>query len=275
VPRSGKPEPDLGDKPRYLRKSPPLTDADRAALTEVTRQRAESLHVLDQGVARTLARLRATGQADRTVVVLTSDNGYYLGEHGKRQGKITLHEPSVRVPLLMAGPGVPQGHRYDPVTTIDLSATLAAWAGVRLPRVDGTDLRSTVEHGDQGWTRPVVLEGRMLEPTYLRASDRRALFGGLGALGIRTGRWKYVRYASGEHELFDLRRDPLELESIADPPPRLARLLDRTWRRSVGCAGQECRDPLPEELQLTADEGRRVTRLQEAALDRYYGGGGQ
>jgi N-acetylglucosamine-6-sulfatase len=274
VPRDGKPEPDLADKPRYLRAQSPLTDADLAALTEVTRQRAEALHVLDEEVAHTLRRLRRTGQAGRTVVVLTSDNGYYLGEHGKRQGKITLHEPSVRVPLLMAGPGIPHGHRHDPVTTIDLSTTVAAWAGVRLPRADGTDLRSIVEQGDQGWDRPVVLEGRMLEPTYLRASERRPAFGGLGTLGMRTGRWKYVRYATGEHELYDLLHDPLELESIAEPRPWLRRLLDRTWRRSVACAARECRDQLPERLRLTAAEGRRITRLQEAAVDRYYGRGG-
>lgn len=275
VPEDGEPERDLADKPRYLRSSPPLTESDLAALAEVTRQRAESLHALDLEVARTLDRLRTTGQQDRTVVVFTSDNGYYLGEHGKRQGKITLHEPSIRVPMLMAGPGIPHGDRYDPISTVDLSVTLAGWAGVELPRADGLDLRPTVEQGDQGWHRPVVLEGRMLEPTYLRASDRRAAFGGLGTAGFRAGRWKYVRYATGEHELYDLLEDPLELESIANPPPELRRLLDRAWRRAVRCAAAGCRAPLPEALRVTAAEGRRITRLQEAALGRYYGGGGQ
>ncbi|MEE1681969.1 sulfatase-like hydrolase/transferase, partial [Klebsiella pneumoniae] len=79
----------------YLSGQEPFGAADREALTEVTRQRAEALLVLDREVGRTLGQLRRSGQADRTVVVFTSDNGYYLGEHGKRQGKITLHEPSI------------------------------------------------------------------------------------------------------------------------------------------------------------------------------------
>ena len=78
------------------------------------------------------AHLRKIGELENTVIAFTSDNGYYLGEHRKRTGKITLHEPSLRVPLLIAGPGVPRGRRYDPVTTIDLAPTLAAYAGTKM-----------------------------------------------------------------------------------------------------------------------------------------------
>ncbi|MET0999916.1 MAG: sulfatase [Marmoricola sp.] len=122
-------EADVSDKPNYLAKLPDLTPAERKAQTEVTRQRAESLYALDRQVRVTLAHLRKIGQLERTVVMFTSDNGYYLGEHRKRTGKISLHEPSLRVPLLVAGPGVPRGRRYDPVSTIDLASTLAAYAG--------------------------------------------------------------------------------------------------------------------------------------------------
>ena len=79
----------------------------------------------DVQIGRTI---RGCGEraAGNTVIVFTSDNGYYLGEHRKRQGKINLHEPSLRVPLLMAGAGVPHGRRYDPVTVEDLAVALAA-----------------------------------------------------------------------------------------------------------------------------------------------------
>ena len=112
----------------------------------MTRQRAESLLVLDVQIGRTISRLSASGQLANTVIVFTSDNGYYLGEHRKRQGKINLHEPSLRVPLIIAGPGVPAGRRYDPVTTVDLAPTLAAYAGADA-RADGTRPRAAHREG--------------------------------------------------------------------------------------------------------------------------------
>ena len=86
----------------------------------MTRQRAESLYALDVQVRRTIAHLRQLGQLKNTVIVFTSDNGYYLGEHRKRTGKINLHEPSLRVPLLVAGtrgaarPALRPGHHHRP-----------------------------------------------------------------------------------------------------------------------------------------------------------------
>ena len=105
---------------------PPLNDAEIEAEARVTRQRAESLFVLDLEVARLVDTLRATGELDDTVLMFTSDNGYFLGEHRKRLGKTLPYEPALRVPLLVAGPGVPSGRRFDPVDH---------------PRPDGDDRR--------------------------------------------------------------------------------------------------------------------------------------
>ena len=131
------------DKPYYLRKLPELTPAEKDAETNVTRQRAESLYALDVQIRQTFAHLRTLHQLRNTVIVFTSDNGYYLGEHLKRTGKVNLHEPSLRVPLLVVGPGVPHGRRYDPVTTVDLAPTFAAYAGTAMPGADGTSLLPT------------------------------------------------------------------------------------------------------------------------------------
>ena len=161
TPLTGSAEEDVSDKPNYLRKLPELTSAEKAAETEVTRQRAESLYALDVQVRRTIAHLRRLGQLKRTVIVFTSDNGYYLGEHRKRTGKVNLHEPSLRVPLLVAGPGVPHGRRYDPVTTIDMAPTLAAYAGTTMAGRDGTSLLPLISGDDRGWSRAVVTEAMM------------------------------------------------------------------------------------------------------------------
>ena len=163
TPETGSAEEVTSDKPRYLRKLPELTLEEREAVTEVTRQRAESLFVLDVQIGRTISRLSRSGQLANTVIVFTSDNGYYLGEHRKRQGKTNLQEPSLRVPLIVAGPGVPRGRRYDPVSTVDLAPTLAAYAGVRMPKADGIDLTQLIEQGDSGWDRPVVTEAMLPE----------------------------------------------------------------------------------------------------------------
>ncbi len=215
TPSSGSAEKIIKDKPNYLRKQPELTAAEKAAETEVTRQRAESLFALDVQVRRTYAHLRKIGELENTVIAFTSDNGYYLGEHRKRTGKITLHEPSLRVPLLIAGPGVPRGRRYDPVTTIDLAPTLAAYAGTKIDRADGTSLLPVIR-GDQGWDRAVVTEGMMGFGRY--AEEFELGRSPLDTRGLRLGRWKLTRYSTGETELYDLLTDPLELRNLARAP---------------------------------------------------------
>ncbi len=271
TPASGSAEKDVSDKPRYLRKLPELTDAERAAETEVTRQRAESLFVLDVQIGRTISRLSRTGQLPNTVIVFTSDNGYYLGEHRKRQGKINLHEPSLRVPLIVAGAGVPRGRRFDPVSTVDLAPTLAAYAGVRMPRADGTDLTRLIQQGDRGWDRAVVTEGMMPEGRY--AERHRLGKSPLNTRGLRLGRWKITRYSTGEVELYDLATDPLELRNLSRVPRHADVLaeLKRLQATYADCRRDECRVAVPARWRLTAEQNRRLTRDQVAATARHFG----
>ena len=253
-------DPDITDKPAFLRRLPPVTDAERAAMLEVTRQRAESLWVVDRQVRRLVRVLRRTGELDRTVIVFTSDNGYYLGEQRMRQGKVFPHEPSLRVPLLIRGPGIPPGEtRHDPATSIDLAPTLAELSGTRPGhRVDGTSLVDVMRVGDRGWVRGVLTEtgprfsaerttdvrGRPLR----NIRDRDPRF----AIGVRTHRYLYVDLASAGKELYDLRHDPQQYHNVARSPgyatvrSRLARVLGALR----GCAARECRAPLPRGLQF-------------------------
>ena len=245
TPLKGSAEKDVSDKPSYLRKLPELTAAEKSAETEITRQRAESLYALDVQIRRTLAHLRRLGQLKRTVVMFTSDNGYYLGEHRKRSGKINLHEPSLRVPLVIAGPGVPRGRRYDPITTIDLAPTLASYAGTTMAGTDGTSLLPTIRGGDQGWSRAVVTEGMMGFGRY--GEEYQLGREPLDTRGLRLGRWKLTRYSTGEAELYDLLTDPLELKNL-NRVPRYAGTLRRCWTCTTATttaaaqsAGSRCR----------------------------------
>ncbi len=248
-------EDDMSDKPEFLRQMPPLNDAEVEALEELTRQRAEALHVVDEQVARTLEALEELGELDDTVVVFTSDNGYFLGEHGLFQFKRLPYQSSLRTPTILAGPGIPAGEeRTDPLLTTDFAPTFLDLAGARSDRVvDGRSLLGVAREGDQGWTRPVFTEAGPNWLGHPAVLDREP--GGPSKLrytqGVRTPRYLYVEHATDEQELYDLRRDPLELTSLVDRPAlqptvrRLARLLESLRM----CAGASCNRPMPPSLQ--------------------------
>jgi len=253
-------DPDISDKPPFIKNDPPLNRTEKAALLELTRQRAEAMAAVDRQVRRIIGVLRETRVLERTLVVFTSDNGFFLGEQRRRQGKVLPYEPSIRVPLLMRGPGIPAGGtRHDPFMSIDFAPTLAAAAGIAPPApVDGASMWSVARNGDKGWDRPVLTEtgsmfnqvrdtdlaGGTLEKDELR--DPRFM------IGIRTGRYLYTDAASGMTELYDLRRDPQQYDNVARDPAyaRTVTLLRTALERARACRGTECHGPLPEELRV-------------------------
>lgn len=271
LPRGGGPaEADVSDKPRPMR-VPELRRAERRALAELTRQRGESLFVLDREVKRLVAELRRTGEWRDTVLLFTSDNGYFLGEHRVRTGKVRPHEPSLKVPLLVTGPGVGQGRRYDPVETVDLTATILDLAGATMRHaLDGASVAPSFQ-ADQGWTDPVVYEGllgvwRGKEPT-------RAFPDARTAVGIRTAQYKYVRQRSGGEQLYDLNRDPNELHSRHDDPAmtEVLQQLRKLWWQYKDCDAEACLAPLPEAFRATPGQAQRWTMLQAEGRERRTG----
>ena len=250
-------EHDLSDKPSFVREQRPLNAAETKAVATVEKQRAEALYVLDQEVGRTVKELKAVGELDNTLIVFTSDNGYLLAEHGFVQGKRLPYENSLRVPTVMAGPGIPHGQsRRDPIMILDLAPTFLDAAGARTSRpMDGVSMLGVARHGDRGWTRPVFTESSLasLPKNHLPLMNRRPQ--GPNPLrfaqGIRTARYLYVEYATRERELYDLQRDPLELTNIVDRPDmkgvvaQLAAVLEHMRT----CRAATCQEPLPESLQ--------------------------
>jgi arylsulfatase A-like enzyme len=278
IPVAGtQPENDLTDKPRPMRSHSRLSRAEMTAVRELTRQRAESLLVLDREVSRLVAKLKATGEWRDTVLVFTSDNGYFLGEHRVREGKTRPHEPSLRVPMVVAGRGVPRGERFDPVTTLDLTATIADLAGVtaRMPfALDGTSFTPSLG-ADTGWTRPVLYEGLMTGKAYPRRAahyapgftDKRT------GIGLRTGAWKYIRYSNAATEMYHLDADPNELDNVAGAPEHaeVEAALERLWWQLKDCAGATCRAPLPELFSRGPAENRARTDLQSGGVEAMFG----
>ena len=226
-------EADVRDKPPAIRRRPWLGPKQEARIQETWRQRMASLRAVDEGVARLLGALRATGALEDTLVIFTSDNGYLLGEHRVPSGKVLPYEPSIRVPLLMRGPGGPLGAvRRDLVWNGDLAPTILDAAGARAPfALDGRSLLARPRTG-----RNVLLEG----------PPARGTNGLPRVTGLRTRRYTYVEHARGARELYDLRADPQQLRNrVRDAPRGLLRALAGRLAELRGCRGVSCRAPAP------------------------------
>lgn len=180
---------------------------------------------LDQQLGRILTALRATGLADDTIVLFTSDHGLALGSHGL-VGKQNTYEHTINVPLIFRGPGIPKGQtRKADCYLRDLYPTVCELTGITPPK--GLDGRSLVPvlRGDKDAIYPFITG-------YFYETQRM----------IRQGRWKYVAYpAAGREQLLDLQSDPEELHDLSADPAHVARrkelrALLRRWLEEQGDA---------------------------------------
>lgn len=265
APGAGWDDPDPSDKPGYLQSLERPGPVELAAMTKLARKRAESLEVVDRAVHRTVAALRRSKELGRTMILFTSDNGYYLGEHHLLRGKVITHEPSIRVPAVIRGPGVPRGEvRSDPMTSVDFAPTIAAVAGATpTAPVDGVSMLKTLG-SDRGWGRGILLttgpdgESRTPFPGSRDTDMSGQPLGTEGAgepdlrwlLGVRTPRYSYWNLATGEEELYDVLADPEQYHNLAVDPAydAVKAELEATLTQLRACSGVSCRGPLPASL---------------------------
>ncbi len=191
---------------------------------------------LDAQVGQVLHALETSGHADDTIVVYTADHGLALGQHGLL-GKQNLYDHSIRVPLIVRGPGIPAGQRRRGLCYLhDLFPTLLDLAGVDAPPTEGRSLVPML-HGRAPQGRAQVFAAfqgaQVLEPgqAWMRM--------------VRRGEVKLIqtRAAGARHtQLFDLARDPWETTNLADDPQHAARLaaMRQALREAMAAAG----DPL-------------------------------
>jgi N-acetylglucosamine-6-sulfatase len=233
-------EADVSDKPVGIRNRPALTDEQIAGLREAYQQALEADLGVDDLVAAVIARLRASGELANTLLVFTSDNGFFYGEHRVPQGKVLLYEPSIRVPLLIRGPGVPKGlHLTQLVGNIDLAPTIVDAAGAKPGlTMDGRSLYALFRQPKTEWGRDLVIENG---PS--GGNARRGRMQQFAA--VRTPQYLYASYVNGERELYDLDRDPYELQSRQDDPAyqEIARKLAARLAALRTCAGAACSAP--------------------------------
>jgi len=272
MPSDGGPaELNVADNPPGMRGLPELNLAERVAVRETTRQRAEAVTVMDHYVQQIVNRLIAAGEWDRTIFFFTSDNGFFQGEHRMRSGKLWAHEPSLRVPLLATGPEAMRAGRnvYDPASLADLTATILDIADASPPRLpDGHSLLPTMVGGDRGWDVPVVTEAVFTATGQAPGFDDPRT-----SVGLRTARYSYTRYRNGFEELYDLATDPLQNSNKAsvDSYRLVRRELRLLWWFYKDCRGASCQAPLPADLAATPDWERTLTVGYWTTVRRVYG----
>jgi choline-sulfatase len=169
----------------------------------------------DELVGRLVTALRDAQRLDNTVVVVTSDHGEGLGEHGEDVHGYFVYESTLRVPLVVRGPGVAPGTRIDTLTrSVDLFPTLLELAGIRasVPVGSGRSLTAALR-GERVGDEPSFAES-LLPLVHFGWSDLRT---------VRDGRWKYI--LAPRPELYDLERDAGETSNLADREPARARAM--------------------------------------------------
>lgn len=238
-------EADVGDKPQFVAEKPRLSAELIAAIEENYQQELESLLDVDDALGAVLAALRRHGELADTLIVYTSDNGFFHGEHRLASEKVLPYEAGAHVPLIFRGPGVPRGLELDQlVGNIDVVPTLVEAAGA-FPwrRMDGRSLFELFED-------PGLETGRELVHENGQGANHVQAY-----RGLRNDRYLWLEHKrTGEYELYDLRRDPYELRNLAhlDAYAAIRSALARRLRRLQRCRGVRACGASRPELRVAA-----------------------
>ena len=226
-------EANVSDKPTWVRRRARIDAQEAARLDALRRDQLRSLLAVDEAVGSLVSTLDDENRLANTLIIYTSDNGHFWGEH-RLNTKMAAYEESIRVPLVA---------RYDPLTTaprtesrfvanIDIAPTIAKFAGIRRT-FHGQSFRPLLARAPTLWRKTFLVENFRLNagnvPTYC---------------AVRGGRWTYVAVRSGEEELYDLATDRDQLTNRAHDPALRRQLM--TMRARV----RDLCDPPPPFMNL-------------------------
>jgi N-acetylglucosamine-6-sulfatase len=214
---------------------------------------------VDDSVGRIYETLKLSGQLDNTLIIFAGDNGMFLGEHGMTD-KRTMHEESIRVPLLVRFPGlVKPGTVIEQMAlNIDLApSVLDICQAPPLENVHGASFKDLLAGDAKGWRKSWYYEYNYEKQFPYTPNVR----------GVRTDEWKYVHYPHGDAgpdrhkaELYNLKDDPGERNNLIDDPKFAAKVtelkaeLQRLMKQTGG---------LPDKMPI--DEGVK-TELPEESI---------
>jgi N-acetylglucosamine-6-sulfatase len=213
------------DRPALMRQIgdlPPL-GPDTMTAEKAIHERQEMLLAVDEGLGKIMSLLDEQGELDNTIIVVTSDHGFWYGEHGLSSERRLAYEEALRIPLMIRYPGrIAAGLRPGQmVLSLDLAPTMLDLAGAPVPdALHGKSLVPLLEGRAPEWRSSFLVE--YWSDTVFERMDH------MGYKAVRTDRYKYIRYVDldGMDELYDLAADPYELRNVIDEP-RYADVLSR------------------------------------------------
>lgn len=234
--------------PAWLATRTPLTPAQIAECNAVYRKRVQDVQSVDRMIGHLQTALRQTGQLRNTVFVFSSDNGFHTGQYRLMPGKLTAFDTDLKVPLVIAGPGIAHGStNADLVQNVDLAPTFDNLAGARMPGAPGSvDGHSIVPllHGQHVSWRAVDLIEQWGEAGIAPAdpdAQTAAAAHPPRYTALRSSDWTYVKYSTGEHEFYDRQTDPYMLDNIySQLTPQQTTDLDAMVTALSTCAGPNC-----------------------------------
>lgn len=205
------------DKPalaRQVGELPPL-GKETATAESTIRERAEMLMAVDESLGRLMQALEKKGQLNNTIIVFTSDHGYWYGEHGLNEERRLAYEEGIRIPFLMRYPGmIPAGTRRDEmIQSIDMAPTLLEMAGQQpAAYIEGRSLVPVIQGTATNWRNSIFIE-YYSDTVFPRVKN-------MGYKAVRGERYKYIHYLEleGMDELYDLQQDPYELKNLIHEP---------------------------------------------------------
>ena len=211
---------------------------DPGTSEETIRRRAEMVLAVDDSIGQIVAALEERGILDQTMIVFTSDNGFFFGEHWLSQERRLPYEESIRQPLLVRYPPLAKpGSRIDALaSSVDLAPTVLEASGVPIgSHVQGRSLVPLMAGAMEDWRSAVLIE------FYTHENPRPWLMD-MDYKAVRTERYKLVHWVQhpDERELYDLAADPYEVNNlIADPAMQetakeLATTLERLVSEAIG-----------------------------------------
>jgi N-acetylglucosamine-6-sulfatase len=284
-------EGNVNDKPRFIREAPYLSPQEIHTYRVYYQKGLESLRSVDEGVHSIIQTLGAMHRLSNTYIIFTTDNGFFYGEHRLTGGKFLAYEPSTHLPLLIRGPGIKPGTSTGELASVtDIAPTILELAGVQADKsMDGRSLVPFMQDPELRTRRPLLFESfvettdveqnggaPVYEGTTPTISDRPNIGGkaSSGATagasivappkdyeGIRLGPYKYIEWPDGEKELYDINKDPYELNNIARDANYfpIRAFLHAQLIRLETCVGRKCSEAAPK-FPLTREEQKQVSQ---------------
>ena len=297
-------EGNVNDKPRFIREAPYLSATEIHTYRVYYQNCLAALLSVDEGVKGIVDELGALGRLRNTYIIFTSDNGFFFGQHRLVGGKFLAYEPATHLPLIIRGPGIkPNTQSGQLASTIDIAPTILELAEVAPDKsVDGVSLAPYAKDPTLRSRRPLLFEsfvqtddveanGQAPTVTETSTPERTAAGAARGKLlsgaarksgganpaahasvvappknyyGIRLGPYKYIEWPDGEKELYDINKDPNELNNIVRDGnyAPIRNFMHKELERLEECSGRTCQE-VSEILPLTRDQQLEVKREKE------------